>query len=94
MCTGFYQRVPRIKKEDIQTSMNEDFVMKVPSTNNQATQYAFLHSSCLDRLEEEIWGKIHIDMFGPVLAGDNIESPRPAQQTANPRQAHPTLGLG
>ncbi|EXJ86730.1 hypothetical protein A1O3_03684 [Capronia epimyces CBS 606.96] len=67
ICTGV-NKVHRIKKEAVQKKITEDFVMHVPSTGAKATQWAFMNPSSVDRLGEEIRGKVHIDIFASQLA--------------------------
>jgi hypothetical protein len=52
--------ITRIKKEDIQSQINEENVLRNGST--KATQWAFVRHPSALRLGEVMRGKIHIDI--------------------------------
>lgn len=66
ICTGVQDSVTRIKKEEVQTKMSEENILTTGS--GKATQWVFMHNyrslndNTIERLEQEIRGKSHIEI--------------------------------
>ena len=60
ICTGVPSKVTRIKLEDSQIKMTDDFCMLVPNTGRKASQWVILDGSTANRLGSEVRGKVHI----------------------------------
>jgi hypothetical protein len=65
ICGGPPQRIPRIKKENVQTSISDADVMRVQDadgadTHDKATQWVMMHQSDADPMGNLCKGKIHI----------------------------------
>ncbi|MCJ1223709.1 hypothetical protein MMC12_000352 [Toensbergia leucococca] len=68
ICSYLSAQVTRIKQENVQTTMTEDFAMKIGSSGRKATQWAFMQRNSVERLREQIRGKIHIDITAATMA--------------------------
>ena len=66
ICTGKSKEITRIKKEDIQTHITVEHLIKSKVTGRKATQYVFMQSGSAMRLGEVIRGKIHIEITGSL----------------------------
>jgi hypothetical protein len=60
ICTGVHSLITRIKKEEVQTKVTEDNVLRTSS--GRATQWVFMQDDSMKRLGAEIRGKIHIEI--------------------------------
>lgn len=66
ICTGVQDSVTRIKKEEVQTKMSEENILTTGS--GKATQWVFMHNyrslndNTIERLEQEVRGKIHVEI--------------------------------
>ncbi|OBT61336.1 hypothetical protein VE03_09537 [Pseudogymnoascus sp. 23342-1-I1] len=60
--TKIAQQAGRIKEEDVQSTINDGFVLSGPITGSMGTQWAFTTRRVIDRLGVEIRGRIHIDV--------------------------------
>lgn len=65
-CTGVASKTTRIRADDVQTAMTQDFRLVVGDT--VAVQWVFLTTSDANRLGEQIRGKIHIDITASTTA--------------------------
>ncbi|OBT80416.1 hypothetical protein VF21_00868 [Pseudogymnoascus sp. 05NY08] len=70
--TKMAQQVAHIRKEDVQSTINDDFVLRNPITGSMGTQWVFTIPSIIDRLGIEIRGRIHIDVTA-ATKGDGTE---------------------
>jgi hypothetical protein len=60
ICTGVHSSITRIKKEEVQTKITEDNVLRI--SYGRATQWVFMQDDSIERLGAEIRGKIHIEV--------------------------------
>ncbi|OBT92187.1 hypothetical protein VE01_10029 [Pseudogymnoascus verrucosus] len=67
--TNIAQQVAHIKKEDVQSMINDDSALRNPITGSMATQWVFTIPSTIDRLGIEIRGRIHIDVTAVPKSG-------------------------
>ncbi|KFZ06268.1 hypothetical protein V501_07548 [Pseudogymnoascus sp. VKM F-4519 (FW-2642)] len=67
--TKMAQQVAHIRKEDIQSIINDDFVLRNPITGSKGTQWVFTILSIIDRLGIEIRGRVHIDVTAVPRSG-------------------------
>ncbi|OAF59463.1 hypothetical protein VC83_03974 [Pseudogymnoascus destructans] len=72
ICTKIAQQVARIRKENVQMTINDDFVLRNPVTGSKGTQWVFTIPSAIDRLGTEIHSRIHIDVTA-APKGDGTE---------------------
>lgn len=72
ICTKIAQQIARIRKENVQSAINDDFVLRGPDTGSRGTQWVFTMASIIDRLGIEIRGRIHIDVTA-APKGDGTE---------------------
>lgn len=67
--TKIAQQVAHIRKEDVQSMINDDSALRNPITGSMATQWVFTIPSIIDRLGIEIRGRIHIDVTAVPKSG-------------------------
>ena len=75
ICRKLPQLEFRIKKENIQTAINEDFCLTYKGQNGQAakcTQWAFIGQDLdiLVQLSKAVQGKLHIDVYASSMLRD------------------------
>ncbi|KAL8715424.1 MAG: hypothetical protein Q9220_000758 [cf. Caloplaca sp. 1 TL-2023] len=58
--------VPKIKMENVQTQITENDVMALED-GRKSTQWAFLDLEVIARVNDEMKGKIHIEVFDPLV---------------------------
>jgi hypothetical protein len=63
ICTGMSHMIARIAPADVQTRITRDQLMHCPSTRRPAIQWMFWKRETLNRLRDEIRGKMHIEVF-------------------------------
>ncbi|KAJ5427387.1 hypothetical protein N7465_002457 [Penicillium sp. CMV-2018d] len=56
-------QIVRIRKENVQSHISEDNVMRLPS-GKKACQWVFIQDDTINRLAEQIRGKMHFIIFG------------------------------
>lgn len=62
VCSTTSGQINRIREENVQTNINEENAMRLPS-GKKASQWMFLQNNTIDRLAEEIRGKMHFTIF-------------------------------
>lgn len=67
--TKMAQQVAHIRKEDVRSMINDDFVLHNPITGSMGTHWVFTIPSIIDRLGIEIRGRIHIDVTAVPKSG-------------------------
>jgi hypothetical protein len=61
ICTGVTRMFARIPKDQVQTAISEDDVLK--NDGKKAKQWVTIQDDISARLGQEIRGKMHIDVF-------------------------------
>lgn len=67
ICSCMGRIIQRVSPTDVQTRITRDHVMHCPSPRLPAAQWMFCKTDTVNRLAEEVRGKIHIEIF----AADN-----------------------
>lgn len=65
VCSTIGRQIIRIPQENVQTHINEENAMRLPS-GKKASQWMFLQNNTIDRLAEEIRGKTHFIIFEAI----------------------------
>lgn len=81
VCNGLSRRVIRIKREDVQNTINEAFVLRHKDLNEEdieSQQVVFIGESTIEQLAIEVRGKMHIDVTASLaLVAQNTTSVSP-----------------
>lgn len=72
ICTGVQGSVTRIKKEEVQSKLTEENVLKISSGN--ATQWVFMQRPSVEQLGIQIRGKIHINITAAAYTQEKREA--------------------
>ncbi|CAG8888722.1 unnamed protein product [Penicillium egyptiacum] len=62
ICSTISTQIVRIRKENVQSRISEDHVMRLPS-GKKASQWVFIQGDTINRLAEQIRGKMHFIIF-------------------------------
>lgn len=66
ICTGLNGPIIQIGPADVWTSITRDHLLQCASTGRPAIQWMFRGDKTVERLQDEIRGKMHIDIFAPA----------------------------
>lgn len=67
ICTGMSSAIARIAAENVQAHITRDRVLLRASDNRPATQWMFQGLDTICRMQDELRGKIHIDIFAAAV---------------------------
>lgn len=62
ICSTISTHVVRIRKENVQSRISKDHVMRLPS-GKKVSQWVFIQGDTIDQLAEQIRGKMHFIIF-------------------------------
>lgn len=62
ICSAISTKIARIRRENVQSRISEDHVMRLPS-GKKASWWVFVQNDAVNQLAEQIRGKMHLVIF-------------------------------